>query len=104
MAGAGDPVATGFAESVAKPGGNVTRQSSGGPEVAAKSLPPPTLTALGPERPIEADGNTLITLPLWGEADVDRSSLLANCDVMIHLRHWRRDFGAVQRSMKQMLD
>ena len=30
MAGAGDPVATGLVESLARPGGNVTGQSSGG--------------------------------------------------------------------------
>jgi ABC-type uncharacterized transport system substrate-binding protein len=33
MAGAGDPVATGLVESVARPGGNVNGQSSGGAEV-----------------------------------------------------------------------
>ena len=38
MAGAGDPVATGLVESIARPGGNVTGQSSGGAEVARKSL------------------------------------------------------------------
>jgi putative ABC transport system substrate-binding protein len=38
MAGAGDPVATGLVESLARPGGNVTGQSSGGAEVAGKSL------------------------------------------------------------------
>jgi putative ABC transport system substrate-binding protein len=44
MAGAGDPVATGLVESLARPGGNVTGQSSRGAEVAGKSLPPLTLT------------------------------------------------------------
>jgi putative ABC transport system substrate-binding protein len=38
MAGAGDPVATGLVENLARPGGNVTGQSSGGAEVAGKSL------------------------------------------------------------------
>ena len=38
MAGAGDPVATGLIASLARPGGNVTGQSSGGAEVAGKSL------------------------------------------------------------------
>ena len=38
MAGAGDPVATGLVASFARPGGNVTGQSSGGAEVAGKSL------------------------------------------------------------------
>jgi len=38
MAGAGDPVATGLVTSLARPGGNVTGQSSGGAEVAGKSL------------------------------------------------------------------
>jgi ABC-type uncharacterized transport system substrate-binding protein len=38
MAGAGDPVATGLIASLARPGGNVTGQSSGGAEVASKSL------------------------------------------------------------------
>ena len=38
MAGAGDPVATGLVASLARPGGNVTGQSSGGAEVAGKSL------------------------------------------------------------------
>ena len=37
MAGAGDPVATGLIASLARPGGNVTGQSSGGAEVAGKS-------------------------------------------------------------------
>jgi putative tryptophan/tyrosine transport system substrate-binding protein len=44
MAGAGDPVATGLVESLTRPGGNLTGQSSGGAEVAGKSLPPLTLT------------------------------------------------------------
>ena len=44
MAGAGDPVATGLVESLARPGGNVTGESSGGAEVAGKRLPPLTLT------------------------------------------------------------
>jgi len=38
MAGAGDPVATGLVASLARPGGNVTGQSSGGAEVAGKSI------------------------------------------------------------------
>jgi ABC-type uncharacterized transport system substrate-binding protein len=38
MAGAGDPVATGLVTSLARPGGNVTGQSSGGAEVAGKSV------------------------------------------------------------------
>jgi ABC-type uncharacterized transport system substrate-binding protein len=38
MAGAGDPVATGLVASLAQPGGNVTGQSSGGAEVAGKSV------------------------------------------------------------------
>ncbi len=38
MAGAGDPVATGLVASLAQPGGNVTGQSSGGAEVASKSV------------------------------------------------------------------
>jgi putative ABC transport system substrate-binding protein len=38
MAGAGDPVATGLVTSLARPGGNITGQSSGGAEVAGKSL------------------------------------------------------------------
>ena len=38
MAGAGDPVATGLVTSLARPGGNLTGQSSGGAEVAGKSL------------------------------------------------------------------
>jgi putative ABC transport system substrate-binding protein len=38
MAGAGDPVATGLVESLARPGGNVTGQSSGGAELAGKSV------------------------------------------------------------------
>jgi putative ABC transport system substrate-binding protein len=38
MAGAGDPVATGIVTSLARPDGNVTGQSSGGAEVAGKSL------------------------------------------------------------------
>ncbi len=38
MAGAGDPVATGLVASFARPGGNVTGQSSGGAEVAGKSV------------------------------------------------------------------
>src|SRR5665213_4135424 len=38
MAGAGDPVATGIVMSLARPGGNVTGQSSGGAELAGKSV------------------------------------------------------------------
>jgi putative ABC transport system substrate-binding protein len=38
MAGAGDPVATGLVASLVRPGGNVTGQSSGGSEVAVKSV------------------------------------------------------------------
>jgi putative ABC transport system substrate-binding protein len=38
MAGAGDPVATGIVVSLARPGGNVTGQSSGGAELAGKSV------------------------------------------------------------------
>jgi putative tryptophan/tyrosine transport system substrate-binding protein len=38
MAGAGDPVASGLVASLAQPGGNVTGQSSGGAEVAGKSV------------------------------------------------------------------
>jgi putative ABC transport system substrate-binding protein len=38
MAGAGDPVATGLVTSLARPGGNVTGQSSGGAEVTGKSV------------------------------------------------------------------
>jgi putative ABC transport system substrate-binding protein len=38
MAGAGDPVATGVVASLARPGGNITGQSSGGVEVAGKSV------------------------------------------------------------------
>lgn len=38
MAGAGDPVETGLVTSLARPGGNVTGQSSGGAEVAGKSV------------------------------------------------------------------
>ena len=38
MAGAGDPVATGLVASLARPGGNVTGQSSGGTEVAGKNV------------------------------------------------------------------
>src|SRR6476646_2932305 len=38
MAGAGDPVATGLVASLARPGGNVTGQSSGGAEVAGKNV------------------------------------------------------------------
>jgi putative ABC transport system substrate-binding protein len=38
MAGAGDPVATGLVASFARPGGNVTGQSSGGAELAGKSV------------------------------------------------------------------
>ena len=38
MAGAGDPVATGLVASLARPGGNVTGQSSGGAELAGKSV------------------------------------------------------------------
>ncbi len=38
MAGAGDPVAVGLVPSLARPGGNVTGQSSGGAEVAGKSV------------------------------------------------------------------
>jgi putative tryptophan/tyrosine transport system substrate-binding protein len=38
MAGAGEPVATGLVASLARPGGNVTGLSSGGAEVAGKSV------------------------------------------------------------------
>jgi putative ABC transport system substrate-binding protein len=38
MAGAGDPVAVGLVASLARPGGNVTGQSSGGAEVVGKSV------------------------------------------------------------------
>jgi putative tryptophan/tyrosine transport system substrate-binding protein len=38
MAGAGDPVAAGLVASLVRPGGNVTGQSSGGAEVAGKSV------------------------------------------------------------------
>ena len=38
MAGAGDPVATGLVASFTRPGGNITGQSSGGVEVAGKSV------------------------------------------------------------------
>ncbi|MEO6623862.1 MAG: ABC transporter substrate-binding protein [Burkholderiaceae bacterium] len=38
MAGAGDPVATGLVQSLARPGGNVSGVSALGPELAAKSL------------------------------------------------------------------
>jgi putative tryptophan/tyrosine transport system substrate-binding protein len=38
MAGAGDSVAVGLVASLARPGGNVTGQSSGGAEVAGKSV------------------------------------------------------------------
>ena len=38
MAGAGDPVATGLVASLARPEGNITGQSSGGAEVAGKSV------------------------------------------------------------------
>ena len=38
MAGAGEPVATGLVASLAHPGGNVTGLSSGGAEVASKSV------------------------------------------------------------------
>jgi putative tryptophan/tyrosine transport system substrate-binding protein len=38
MAGAGDPVETGLVASLARPGGNITGQSSGGAEVAGKSV------------------------------------------------------------------
>ena len=38
MAGAGDPVETGLITSFARPGGNITGQSSGGAEVAGKSV------------------------------------------------------------------
>jgi hypothetical protein len=44
VVGAGDRVATGLVESLARPGGNVTGESSGGAEVAGKRLPPLTLT------------------------------------------------------------
>ena len=38
MAGAGDPVETGLVASLVRPGGNITGQSSGGAEVAGKSV------------------------------------------------------------------
>lgn len=38
MAGAGDPVATGLVASLARPGGNITGQSSGGTELAGKNV------------------------------------------------------------------
>jgi len=38
MAGAGDPVATGLIASLARPGGNVTGLTSGGSEIAGKSV------------------------------------------------------------------
>ena len=38
MAGAGDPVATGIVPALARPGGNITGLSSGGAEVAGKSV------------------------------------------------------------------
>jgi putative ABC transport system substrate-binding protein len=38
MAGAGDPVATGIVASLARPGGNITGQSSGGAELAGKNV------------------------------------------------------------------
>jgi putative tryptophan/tyrosine transport system substrate-binding protein len=38
LAGAGDPVATGLVASLARPGGNITGQSSGGAELAGKSV------------------------------------------------------------------
>jgi len=38
MAGAGDPVATGLVDSLSRPGGNITGQSSGGAELAGKSV------------------------------------------------------------------
>jgi ABC-type uncharacterized transport system substrate-binding protein len=38
IAGAGDPVATGLVASLARPGSNVTGQSSGGAELAGKSV------------------------------------------------------------------
>jgi putative ABC transport system substrate-binding protein len=38
MAGAGDPVATGIVDGLARPGGNVTGLSGGGAEVAGKSV------------------------------------------------------------------
>jgi putative tryptophan/tyrosine transport system substrate-binding protein len=38
MAGAGEPVATGLVASLARPGGNITGLSSGGAEVAGKSV------------------------------------------------------------------
>jgi putative tryptophan/tyrosine transport system substrate-binding protein len=38
MAGAGDPVATGLVTSLARPGGNITGLSSGGSEIAGKSV------------------------------------------------------------------
>jgi putative ABC transport system substrate-binding protein len=38
MAGAGDPVESGLITSLARPGGNITGQSSGGAEVAGKSV------------------------------------------------------------------
>jgi hypothetical protein len=44
MAGAGDPVPTDLIESLARPGGNVTGQSSGGAEVAGKKSATLTVT------------------------------------------------------------
>ena len=67
MAGAGDPVATGQRHRA------VERRCRGGRQESATSDP----NALGPERPIEADANTLISLPLSRRSD--RSLPLANC-------------------------
>jgi putative ABC transport system substrate-binding protein len=38
MAGVGDPVATGFVASIARPGGNITGTASAGPEMGAKTV------------------------------------------------------------------
>jgi putative tryptophan/tyrosine transport system substrate-binding protein len=38
MVGAGDPVATGFIASLARPGGNITGTTSAGPETGTKAL------------------------------------------------------------------
>jgi hypothetical protein len=65
VAGAGDPVATGLVESLARPGGYraVERSCRGGRQASATSDP----NALVRERPIEVDGKyILISLPLSG--------------------------------------